>query len=161
MKIAFIDIDGTLFAPVYEKGNRLVAGLPTGPWEAYCDEKRSTAYEHCEPVMPVIDFAIRLQKAEYKLKTLSAVSCKSESNAKIAHLARTGAGNLFSEFVFVGSDAEKMAFLKAFVSHIEHPEECLLIEDSYPNILEAGKLGITPIHISHIICGIAERLINA
>ena len=157
-EVAFIDMDGTLLAPVFTCGNHFVTGFSDDEWIRVCHTQKNS-YEYCVPVPHVVAFICRLRNAGYEPKVLSVVTSEKEENDKKRWLAEHGLNKLFSEVIFVRSDVQKIELLAAlFKTQTYNAKNCLLVEDSYSNICAANILGMRTVHVSHILCGLAESI---
>lgn len=158
-KTAFFDVDGTLAAPVYRENGRAVTGFLGKAWTRYCDGARERTYDDVPLVEPVVAFALRLLAAGWDIKVLTVTLSDGERVAKSAWLENKRIADMFSQTIFVPSDRDKMQYLRDYVARMGvAPSDCLLVEDSYANVLEANAIGMRTAHVSHIAAGMADTL---
>lgn len=153
---AWFDFDGTLCAPVFQNEGKTVPGFLNEKWAEFSEKEGPKTYQYGIPVKPVIQYAKLLHEAGYRLGVLTAGNGKGEQLGKYAWLAQTGIGMLFEDVVFLEDPSMKKFFM---LKHAKEngfcPNQIILVEDMYSNVLSATSADIVGIHISHIFTGIA------
>lgn len=151
---AWFDFDGTLCAPVFQDGGKTKIGFLREDLGEFCERMREDAYNNCVPMVPVIEYAKELRKAGYRLGVLSCAYVNGEQIAKCAWLAKQGLDNLFEQVVFLRNPPEKIPFmLEQAAQEGLSPDQIVIVEDSYETLINALSVGITCVHISHILSG--------
>ena len=166
-KTAFVDMDGPLLVPLFQRTTnldyekKLLTAIADGDWIEFC-ETEENPYSYCNPIWGVIQFLKRLR--QYKgsdLKILSVAMSPGERAAKRKWLDFYRLDGLFSDIVFFDNDAEKIEYLANYADAPDvDPSKCMLIEDNYPNVIAATKIGMRAIHVSHVLCGAADALVG-
>lgn len=157
-KLAFFDMDGTLVAPRFWTGDRMVYTFPKQEWIDYCNDKKEAAYAHCEIVRPVMEYLESI-KAEYTPCILTVTCSHGEELAKTDFIQWHRELNGIEHVYFVHSDDEKFDVIKARIEELSlSPADIMLVEDNLYSVMKANELGYTGIHISHIITGYRPRI---
>lgn len=153
IKYVFFDIDGVLSAPRYlNEENKFVSGFSDNDWIEY-NVNVSQSYKNCVAPKLVKQFVSACASANKKLFCLTA-----EDNA-FAYFSKVDfVLNNYPEFknerdiLFTNSSELKLDLI-AYIAKRDslRIDECLLVEDTFPTILEANKLGISTMHISHLL----------
>lgn len=148
----FFDVDGTLSVPVYRKNDSFVIGFPDDEWLSYCRKNGKESYQYCKPVLPVKRYAEARKAEGAMLCILTTSQTEEETSAKSVFIDKNYP-NLFSHFISVSNDAEKISVILRMAEEQKLlPEQCELVEDSYATLLAANNSGIQATHISSIVC---------
>lgn len=151
-KIAFFDMDGTIAAPRYLVNDKYVIGFPADGWIDFCKQKQEHAYDECETITPVLEFAKQLKAEGCTLYILTVSLCTAEQAAKHAFIKKHHLGAIFDRCIFAKSDDEKLEVMAKYAAaHDLCHEECALVEDLYYTCLKAHQKGFTAIHLSNIL----------
>lgn len=155
-KRAFVDIDGTILAPMFQRdGGDTCICFPEQEWIAFCEARKHLAYEHCVPVQKVIRYAEALRQQHWEVGTLSAALSDGERLAKRYWLECQGLRSIFTSVNFVNSPQEKIAFMQQSARSWSIPENeqknhFLLVDDDLSLIIAATRAGFAAFHTSHI-----------
>lgn len=149
-RVAFFDLDGTLVAPRFYIDTAPVIGFVPNDWAAYC-KNHVDAYKHSIVVPSIINYARNLDSIGWELHILTAADTKPDMDAKSGFIKSSVLSSIFHQIHFVRSSKDKFGFIDAFLN-IENldPQDCLLVEDTFPTLWECCKLNIRVMHVSHI-----------
>jgi len=152
-KVALFDMDGTICSPLFRTENGIVTGFPGDAWKAYCDKHAAVAYVRCEPVLQVLKFANRLKEAGYEMKILTIALSDAAKAGKVEwKRSHPAADAIFDEIIFAADRDSKLTYARAY------GEGTVMVDDDLVLLLDAGAAGITPVHVSHVMTGYADRL---
>lgn len=158
-KTAYFDIDGTLCAPIFKTDDGFTPCFPDKEWQTYCEAHPQDAYQYCQPVGPVLTYAVRLIAHGYRAEILSVVLSDSERTAKIKWLAnRHFTPDIFRNSTFATCPDDKIAYI--LQQHGDDLKSVVLVEDDFMTCIKAQSAGIKVVHISHILTGTADAIVG-
>lgn len=152
-KILYVDMDGTIVAPVFKTRNGTALGFPTERWIQFCNEAREAAYDHCLPMRPILERVEKMVANGYDARILTVALSEGERIGKKSWLQKNpGHARLFSEIIFLDHIEEKVPYIMGQLK-LEgvKPLNCTVIDDHYQTVLAAIEAGINGLHISHLI----------
>ena len=150
-RLVFFDVDGTLSAPSFHDGSRLVIGFPEESWHDCCALRGENSYDLCKPVLPVKRYAARRKEEGALLYVLTTCSEDVEVPGKQRFIQRCYPG-LFEELLHVKSDKEKLTAMEETARrHGLTLADCELVEDTYATLLYVMGFGVTPTHLSLLV----------
>lgn len=153
IKYVFFDIDGVLSAPRYlNEENKFVSGFSDNDWVEY-NVNVPQSYKNCVAPKLVKQFVSACALADKRLFCLTAEATAFTYFSKVDFVLSN-----YPEFknerdiLFTESPKLKLDV----IAHIAKRDslridECLLVEDTYPTIVQANQLGISTMHISHLL----------
>ena len=154
IRLAFFDMDGTLCAPRFYVNGKTVGGMSDEAWIAFCAKNGEDSYRFCKPVPLVAEYVEELKDHGAKLYVLSSSNSAAENAAKRKFVAHNFAG-VFEEVITVSGDAEKLPVIRKIAEKEGVKlEDCELVEDTYPLVLQAIVAGMKGTHVSHIYCSL-------
>lgn len=157
-KIAFFDMDGTLVAPKFFDGERDYRSFPAEEWIRFCQEHGKDTYRHCMPLLPVFEFARLLRdKGGYELRIATVIMSNEEAQAKIKLKDEDELFRIFEAMNLVCDNDGKIVLLEQVAKEIG-PENVLLVDDDFHNVIRANQLGVKGLHVSHAIDIIWQRM---
>lgn len=157
-KLAFFDMDGTLVAPRFWTGDKMIYTFPKQEWIDYCNERKEAAYAHCELLWPIIKYMNSIKK-EYVPCILTVTCSHGEELAKTDFIQHHFELNPVEHVYFVHSDDEKFDVIKEKMEkHGLSPADVMLVEDNLYSVMKANELGYKGIHVSHIIASLYQNL---
>lgn len=152
MRIAFFDMDGTIAAPRFLDKGKPVIGFDAQGWIDYCNETQPDAYAISELIQPVVDFARQLKDKGYLLYILTMSLSKGEEASKWHFVRQMKLDAIFDDILFTPNDDTKLIVMTSYAAKYHIPKEyCMLVEDTYSNLLKAHKTGFQAVHISNIL----------
>ena len=156
VRLAFFDMDGTLCAPRFYVGGKIVGGMSDTAWLAFCEKNGEDTYRFCKPVPMVTEYAEQLKDHGAKIYVLSTAQTAPERAAKSKFVKQNYPQGFFTEVLTVEHDADKLPVIRK-VAEKEgvRLEDCELIEDTYATVLAAIVAGVRGTHVSQIYCNSA------
>lgn len=153
IKYVFFDIDGVLSAPRYlNKENKFVSGFSDNDWIEY-NINFPQSYKNCIAPNLVKQFVSACALADKKLFCLTAEDNAFSYFSKVDFVLSN-----YPEFknerdiLFTSSSKLKLELIEYIAKRDSlRIDECLLVEDTYHTILNANQLGISTMHISHLL----------
>lgn len=150
-KIAIFDMDGTLIAPYFLDEDETRRSFPADEWIEYCNRRGEDAYYHCSTIIPMFVFAELLKKKEnYELHIATVTISNAEIKAKARFKERNEMLDMFEPIHFVENDDAKIALVKRY-AETYGPENVILVDDLFDNVIKANELGCKGLHVSHAI----------
>lgn len=168
-KVAFFDMDGTIVAPFFRTnsgGGNYVLGFRKPEWIKFCNEHQETAYADCMIVPKTMKFASTLHSEGYDVKILTVTMSPGERVAKLHWFDHNKLSTfkdepIFSEIIFVGSPEEKIKYIEDYIKANKiNPKDCILVEDDIGTVWGCQHLGITALHLSHLLAAEVWRMSN-
>lgn len=153
IKYVFFDIDGVLSAPNYlDAYNNSVSGFSDEEWIEY-NVRHTGTYNECVAPRIVKEFVTVCSNKYKRLYCLTADDNSFSYYNKVDFVMKN-----YPEFknerdiIFTSSSLMKLDIIRSIAKRDALKlNECLLIEDTYSTILEAEKIGISTMHISHLL----------
>lgn len=153
IKYVFFDIDGVLSAPRYlNEENKFVSGFSDNGWVEY-NVNVPQSYKNCVAPKLVKQFVSACALANKRIFCLTADANAFSYFSKVDFVLSN-----YPEFenerdiLFTDSPKLKLDLISYIAKRDSlRIDECLLVEDTYPTLVEANQLGISTMHISHLL----------
>lgn len=151
IKYVFLDIDGTLSAPVFKGDRRWVSGFSDEDWLRV--NVQGYSYDKCIAPKLVKDYIRALSLAGKKLFCLTTETFSFAYYNKVRFILENYPEIENQEdILFVSKDSDKITLIKEIASRDDIKlSECLLVEDTFSTILLAEQEYISTMHISHLL----------
>lgn len=150
IKIAFFDVDETLFINRFLHNNKMVLGMSDSDWGKYC-KGNLNAYENCKAPKNMKDVLIALQNNGCQIYALTQENLVDAFFAKRRALYKQypeifNADNK-NDILGVSDKKEKPVLMKKIMTkHNLIPDNILFVDDDYDTVIQSELCGFTTYH---------------